>query len=82
MTTPVVLLRYIKKGRLYILGGTLMALGAVMLLVEFLMMLTFRMPYVGWSVYPLIALFLLGGMLIFLAICRPARESMERRFFV
>lgn len=81
VTTPVVLLRYIKKGRLYILGGTLMALGAVMLLVEFLMMLTFRMPYVGWSVYPLIALFLLGGMLIFLGINKTARERMERRFF-
>ena len=25
---------------------------------------------------------LLGGMLIFLAICRPARETMGRKFFL
>jgi hypothetical protein len=35
-----------------------------------------------WSLYPLTALVLLGGMLIFLAICRPARETMERKFFL
>ena len=30
----------------------------------------------------LVALALLGGALIFLAICRPARESMERKMFL
>lgn len=81
VTTLVTLLRYIKKGRLYILGGMFMAMGAVMLLVEHLMTVTFHRAFVGWSVYPLIALFLLGGMLIFLGINKTARERMERRFF-
>ena len=81
VTAVVALLRYVKKGRLYILGGAMMALGAAMLLIEFLMTKTFSMTFSGWSVYPLIVLFLLGGLLIFLAINGVARERMERKFF-
>lgn len=81
VTALVTLLRYIKKGRLYILGGAFMLLGGVMLLVELLMVATFRMSFAGWSVYPLIVLFFLGGLLIFLGINKTARERMERRFF-
>jgi hypothetical protein len=33
-------------------------------------------------VYPVTTLVLIGGLLIFLAICRPARETMERKFFI
>lgn len=81
VTAVVTLLRYVKKGRLYILGGAFMALGAMMLAVELLMLRAFSLPFVGWSVYPLIVLLLLGGMLIFLGINKTARERMERRFF-
>jgi len=42
-----------------------------------LMTVTFSMAFTGWSVYPLIALSLLGGLLIFLAINKSARERME-----
>ena len=31
---------------------------------------------------PLIVFVLLGGTLIFLAVCRPARQTMERKFFI
>ena len=49
---------------------------------ELLMVITFRLPgFIGWSLYPLVALVLLGGALIFLAICRPARESAQRKLF-
>lgn len=82
VTAVVTLLRYLRRGRLYIFGGAMVTAGAFMPLMEFLLNLTFRRPYVGWSVYPLTALALLGGMLIFLAICRPARQNMERRFFL
>ena len=82
LTTLVTLLRYVPKGKLYITGGTFMALGGFMLLVELLLTVTFaNISFTGWSVYPLAALLLLGGFLIFLGICRPARESMERKFF-
>lgn len=83
VTTVVVLLRYLHRGRLYIFGGAAIALGAFMPLMEFLIYATFNRPrFMVWSMYPLIALVLLGGMLIFLAICRPARETMERKFFL
>ncbi|MBQ8830168.1 MAG: hypothetical protein IJ017_01045 [Oscillospiraceae bacterium] len=80
-TAMVVLLKYVRKGKLYIVGGAMIAMGAVMLLMEELMTFAFDLSFTGWSVYPLIALGLLGGLLIFLAINGSAREKMERRFF-
>ena len=83
VTAVVTLCRYIRRGRLYIYGGAMIALGAFMPLMELLMVAAFRLPrFAGWSLYPLVALALLGGALIFLAICRPARESMERKMFL
>lgn len=83
ITAVVALLRYLRRGKLYIFGGAFIALGAFMPLMEFLLVLTFQRPrFVGWSLYPLTALVLLGGTLIFLAIYRPARETMERKFFI
>lgn len=83
VTAVVALLRYVPKGVLYILGGAFIALGLFMLLVEFLLDLTFSLGgFIGWSLYPLVVLVLLGGVLIFLAINRPAREIMERKLFL
>ncbi|MBE6626161.1 MAG: hypothetical protein E7628_03120 [Ruminococcaceae bacterium] len=79
--TVVTLLRYLKKGRLFIFGGASIALGGMMLLIEFLLHLTFSVKFSGWSVYPLIVLVLLGGILIYLAINKSAREMMERKLF-
>ena len=81
VTTVVVLLRYLRKGRLYIWGGAIIAMSTVMLLLEWLLSVTFQVAFVGWSVYPLTVLALLGGLLIFLAINSSARERMERKFF-
>lgn len=83
VTTVVTLLRYVRKGALYIFGGAAIALGGLMLLTEFLLNLTFGIhKFWGWSLYPLIALAIVGGLLIFLAICRPARQTLERKFFL
>lgn len=83
VTAVVTLLRYVRKGVLYILGGAAITLGAFMPLMGFLLNLTFFTPrFALWSLYPLTVLVLFGGMLIFLAICRPARETMERKFFI
>lgn len=83
VTAVVTLIRYVKRGVLYILGGSFIATGIFMPVMEFLLNLTFQTARVYyWSVYPLTALVLLGGLLIFLAICRPARETMERKFFI
>lgn len=79
--TVVTLMYYLRKGKLYIVGGAFMALGAFMLLIEFLMDVTFHLRFIGWAIYPLTALFLFGGFLIYLAINRSAREMMERKLF-
>lgn len=83
VTAVVVLRRYIRRGRLYVFGGAILALGGFMPLLELLLAITFpAISFIGWYLYPLIALGLVGGMLIFLAICRPARHSMARKFFI
>lgn len=83
VTAVVTLLRYVRKGSLYVIGSALMALGAFMPLVEFLIFITFPgMRFGVWFYYPLIALAMLGAMLIFLAINQNAREIMERKFFI
>jgi len=77
----VTLLRYLRKGRLYVLGGAFIALGAFMLLIEYLMGITFGLSLIGWSIYPLSVLALFGILLIYLAINKSAREMMERKLF-
>ena len=79
--TLVTLLYYLRRGRLYIVGGSLMALGALMLLMEFLMRITFGLEFIGWSFYPMAVLVLLGALLIFLAINRSACAALERKLF-
>lgn len=82
VTAVTALLRYVRRGKLYIFGGAFMAMGAFMLLLEFLLTVTFDRHFVGWSFYPLMALVLLGGFLIYLAINHTARERMERKLFI
>lgn len=77
----VTLLYYLKKGRLYILGGGMIALGGFVMLIELLLQVTFRIAFTGWSVYPLAALTLLGLLLIYFAVSRPARETVARKLF-
>lgn len=79
--TVVTLICVLRRGKLYILGGAFMALGAFMVLIEFLMKITFGLHFIGWSIYPLLVLFLLGGLLIYLAINSSARQTIERKIF-
>lgn len=82
-TAVTALLCYVRRGLLYISGGALLALGAFMPLMELLLCITFEpIHFLGWSLFPLTALALVGGTLIFLAINRRAREKMERKFFI
>lgn len=82
VTGVVTLVRSLKRGKLYIFGGAVMLLGGCMPVMELLLNRTFALrTELLWSWYPGICLVLLGGLLIFLAICRPAREAMERKLF-
>lgn len=83
VTAAVTLLRYLSRGRLYIFGGAFLAAGLAMPLMELLVNITFQVQrFYWWSLYPLTVLVLLGGMLIFIALYPPARETMERKFFI
>ena len=79
--TVVTLVYYVGRGRLYIYGGAIIALGALILMMECLLVQTFDIPFVGWSVYPLVILGLLGGALIYLGISSAAREVIARKLF-
>lgn len=81
VTAVVTLVRYVRRGQLFIFGGAGIALGICMPVMELLIKITFGVKFIGWSFYPLIVLVLLGGMLIFLGINRSARERMERKLF-
>ena len=79
--TLVTLLKYLKRGRLYVIGGVLIGLGGFILMVELLLDYTFAISFLGWSLYPLISLVLIGGLLIYLAMNSVAREKFERKLF-
>ena len=77
----VTLVYYLKKGKLYIFGGAFMLLGAYSVLIEYLIYRTFDVSFIGWSFYPFAVMFLLGALLLYLAINKTARETMERKLF-
>lgn len=83
VTAVVTLQRYVRRGRLFVYGGAVAAIGAFFPIMELLLYITFDpIGFLGWSFYPMGGLILFGGFLIFLGICRPAREMMERKFFI
>ena len=83
LTAVVTLLRYLHAGYLYILGGGLILGGGVAVLIEFLINVTFGIhKALLWSIYPLAAGVILGGMLLVIAICKPLRKSLHRKFFL
>ena len=82
VSAVVTLLRCLHRGKLYIFGGALMALGGLNVLIEFLLTVAFPLRFAGWSLFPLIVLMLLGGWLLYLAINRSARAKVERKLFI
>ena len=80
--TAVTLLRYIKRGKLYIFGGSFLATAILIAMTELLLVRFDSISYIGWSWYPALVLFLLGMSLILVAIIRPLRESLEKKFFL
>ncbi len=81
--TAITLLRYVKRGKLYIYGGSIIATALLIAMTEHLIVQLFdTVKYVGWSLYPALVLFLFGFALILIAIIRPLRESLEKKFFI
>lgn len=83
VTAVVALTRYVHAGYLYIYGGGLILGGGLAVLIEFLINVTFQTHTTFfWSFYPLAAGLILGLMLIIIAVCKPLRESLQRKFFL
>ncbi len=83
VTAVIALIRYVRRGYLYIFGGAILFCGAMAVGLEFLVNLTFDIArFSFWSLYPLIGCFLCGMLLIVIAICRPLRESLHKKFFL
>lgn len=81
--TVAALLYYVRRGKLYIFGGAFILLGGFMPIMELLIKITFGISrFYGWSIYPSLVFAAIGGICIFLAVNRRAREAMERRFFI
>ena len=75
--------RYLPGAALYICGGALILSGGMAVLVEFLLNLTFGLHETFlWSFYPLAAGVVLGAMLLVIAMCKPLRRSLHRKFFI
>ena len=79
----VALAKYVRGGYLYIFGGALILSGGWMVLIEFLLGVTFQI-HKGflWSIYPLAVCVVLGVMLLVIAVCKPLRRSLHRKFFL
>lgn len=83
VTAVVTLMRYVPGGALYIFGGALILTGGLNVLIEFLLHITFGIEGMFvWSIYPLTACVLLGVMLLVVAVCKPLRRSLHRKFFL
>ncbi|MBQ0125108.1 MAG: hypothetical protein KBS59_02140 [Clostridiales bacterium] len=83
VSSVVALTRYLKRGYLYIFGGMFIALGAFMMLIEFFAEITFGVwTRFIWSYYPLVTCSVIGILLIIIAIFKPLKASLAKRFFI
>ena len=76
-----ILAYYLKRGRLYIAAGALIATGAYSIFIEICLHAAFAIhDKLVWSPYPAITLTFIGIMLIVVAIVRPLREQLYKIF--
>ncbi|MBQ1212334.1 MAG: hypothetical protein IIX69_02835 [Clostridia bacterium] len=74
---------YIRRGYLYIFGGASIALGAWTVLIEFLIWVAFGVVSpVFWSACSFASLFVIGMLLIVIAMVKPLKESLKKKFFL
>ncbi|MBQ7058600.1 MAG: zinc ribbon domain-containing protein [Firmicutes bacterium] len=67
---------------LYIFGGAVIILGGLLVLLEFLIKVTFDIPMIWWSIYPLTALVIIGVMMIIVAANKKLRRSLHKKLFI
>ena len=75
------LLKHVRGGKPYILGGFLVALGGMTMLIEFFAHITFGDPMFRWSLYTASTFCVAGLFLLLAGIIRPLRVAMRKHFF-
>ena len=83
VTAVVTLVKYLRKGYFYIIGGAIITMGASVMLVELFATVTFKLDeFHMWSVYPASGSLLLGLAIIVLGFCKPLRDWFAKKFFI
>ncbi len=80
-TAMVCLLKYVKRGRLFIFGGFFLLLGGFTVLVEFFEHISFGTEMFLWSLYSLLGFGAVGAFLLLAGMVKPLRNALEKRFF-
>ena len=81
LLSSVIVRYYVRRGILYIAGGAFILIGLYALFIEWLINRNFSVSdKILWAYYPMIAFVLIGIMLIIIAIVKPLRESLRKRF--
>ncbi len=75
------LLKYVRRGRLFIFGGFFILLGGFSAAVEFFERRAFGTVMFRWSLYPLTVFAAAGVFLLVAGMIRPMRSALEKRFF-
>lgn len=82
-TAATVLFKYLRRGKLYIIGGLMFSLGGACMLIEMFVNITFGVRnFLIWSPYPAGALGIIGVCFVLLAVCKPLREFFSKKFFI
>mgnify|MGYP007102003761 CR=1 FL=1 len=80
-TALICLLKYVRSGRIFILGGFLLGLGGFTVLIEFFEHLSFGTEMFRWSLYSL-TVFGAAGLFLLIAGAIPSlRQTIQKRFF-
>ncbi len=83
VVTMTALLHYVRRGELYIFGGSVIAVGFFTVAVELLVNYTFGIEGLfAWSIYPFGACFVIGMLMIVIAICKPLQNILKKKFFI
>ena len=80
-TAIICLLKYVKGGKLFVLGGSLLGIGAFTVLIEFFEHVTFGTDMFRWSIYSLLGFGAAGLILLLAGMIPSMRHALEKRFF-
>ena len=83
VTAITAVIKYVKRGYWYISSAAVLAVGGYTVLVEFLLYITFGIKTAfPWSFYSLAGCLIIGGALMVIAISKPLRRRVQKKFFI